>query len=126
NVRKEIDILKQLQEYDKIKIEMNDRDYPEVEDVDLKLVHLAKDIHGAVITNDYNLNKVAQFQKVPVLNINELANLVKPVVIPGEQLRVTVVKKGTERDQGVAYLDNGTMVVVEEGKIGRASCRARE
>lgn len=114
--RRGLDILNQLQEDDKIKIEMNDRDYPEVEDVDLKLVHLAKDIHGAVITNDYNLNKVAQFQKVPVLNINELANLVKPVVIPGEQLRVTVVKKGTERDQGVAYLDNGTMVVVEEGK----------
>ena len=114
--RRGLDILNELQEDEKIKIEMNDRDFEGVEDVDLKLVHLAKEIHGAVITNDYNLNKVAQFQKVPVLNINELASLVKPVVIPGEQLRVTVVKKGTERNQGVAYLDNGTMVVVEEGK----------
>lgn len=114
--RRGLDVLNELQEDDGIKVEMSDRDFSDVEDVDLKLVHLAKEMNGAVITNDFNLNKVAQFQKVPVLNINELANLVKPVVIPGEQLRVTVVKNGTEREQGVAYLDNGTMVVVEEGK----------
>lgn len=114
--RRGLDILNELQEDESIRIEMSDRDYKDVEEVDLKLVHLAKEMNGAVITNDYNLNKVAQFQQVPVLNINELANLVKPVVIPGEQMRVTVVKQGTEREQGVAYLDNGTMVVVEEGK----------
>lgn len=114
--RRGLDMLNELQEDDNIHVEMSNKDFKDVEEVDLKLVHLAKEMGGAVITNDYNLNKVAQFQKVPVLNINELSNMVKPVVIPGEQMRVTIVKKGTEREQGVAYLENGTMVVVEEGK----------
>ena len=84
--------------------------------VDAKLVQLAKDIAGAIVTNDFNLNKVAQLQNVRVLNVNELANAVKPVVLPGEEMTVTVVREGKEPEQGVAYLDDGTMVVVEHGK----------
>jgi uncharacterized protein YacL len=108
--------LNALQKEKSIALEMDDSDIPETEEVDLKLVHLAKKLDGMVITNDFNLNKVAEFQNVSVLNINELANAVKPVVIPGEAMRVMIVKHGTERSQGVAYLDDGTMVVVEEGK----------
>jgi uncharacterized protein YacL len=84
--------------------------------VDAKLVQLAKDVEGAIVTNDFNLNKVAQVQGIRVLNVNELANAVKPVVLPGEQMTVTIVREGKEPDQGVAYLDDGTMVVVERGK----------
>ena len=111
-----MDILNELQDDDQIQVEMDDQDFEDEAEVDLKLVRLAQNLKGAVITNDYNLNKVAQFQQVPVLNINELANQVKPAIIPGEEMRVTIVKKGTERQQGVAYLENGTMVVVEDGK----------
>jgi len=114
--RRGLDILNALQKEKSIALEMDDSDIPETEEVDLKLVHLAKKLDGMVITNDFNLNKVAEFQNVQVLNINELANAVKPVVIPGEEMRVMIVKYGTERSQGVAYLDDGTMVVVEEGK----------
>lgn len=114
--RRGLDILNALQKENGIALEMDDSDIPETEEVDLKLVHLAKKLDGMVITNDFNLNKVAEFQNVQVLNINELANAVKPVVIPGEEMRVMIVKHGTERSQGVAYLDDGTMVVVEEGK----------
>lgn len=84
--------------------------------VDAKLVQLAKEVEGAIVTNDFNLNKVAQLQGVPVLNVNELANAVKPVVLPGEEMTVTVVREGKEPEQGVAYLDDGTMVVIERGK----------
>lgn len=114
--RRGLDILNALQKEDGISLEMDDSEIPESEDVDLKLVHLSKKLDGMIVTNDYNLNKVAEFQNVPVLNINQLANAVKPVVIPGEEMQVMVVKNGTERQQGVAYLDDGTMVVVEEGK----------
>lgn len=114
--RRGLDILNALQKENGIALEMDDSDIPETEEVDLKLVHLAKKLDGMIITNDFNLNKVAEFQNVPVLNINELANAVKPVVIPGEEMRVMIVKNGTERSQGVAYLDDGTMIVVEEGK----------
>lgn len=114
--RRGLDILNAMQKDDAIQLEMDDNAIPESEDVDLKLVHLAKKLDGMIVTNDYNLNKVAEFQNVPVLNINQLANAVKPVVIPGEEMRVMIVKNGTERAQGVAYLDDGTMVVVEEGK----------
>lgn len=114
--RRGLDILNALQKEKGIALEMDDSDIPETEEVDLKLVHLAKKMDGMVITNDFNLNKVAEFQNVQVLNINELANAVKPVVIPGEEMRVMIVKNGTERSQGVAYLDDGTMIVVEEGK----------
>lgn len=114
--RRGLDILNALQKEEGVTVKMDEHEIPESDEVDMKLVHLAKKLDGAVITNDYNLNKVAEFQNVPVLNINELANTVKPVVIPGETMRVLIVKEGTERSQGVAYLDDGTMVVVEEGK----------
>ena len=95
---------------------MYDGDFEDISEVDSKLIKLAKLLDGVIVTNDYNLNKVSEFQNVPVLNINALANAVKPVVIPGETMNVLVVKAGTERQQGVAYLDDGTMVVVEDGQ----------
>ena len=88
----------------------------EIPEVDVKLLKLAQIMNGKVVTNDYNLNKVAMIQGVPVLNINELANAIKPVVLPGEKMVVTVVKDGKEHNQGVAYLDDGTMIVVENGR----------
>lgn len=115
--RRGLDILNALQKQENISVQMDDSEVPEAEEVDMKLVMLARQMDGVVVTNDFNLNKVAEIQNVPVLNINELANSVKPVVIPGEEMQVTVVKQGTERNQGVAYLDDGTMVVVEEGKF---------
>lgn len=114
--RRGLDILNALQKEERVTVEMDEHEIPEAEEVDMKLVHLAKKLDGVVVTNDYNLNKVAEFQNVQVLNINELANTLKPVVIPGETMTVMIVKVGTERAQGVAYLDDGTMVVVEEGK----------
>lgn len=114
--RRGLDILNSLQKEEGFQVETYDGDFKEIEEVDAKLVKLAKVLDGIVVTNDYNLNKVCEFQNVPVLNINELANSVKPVVIPGENMVVNVVKAGTERTQGVAYLDDGTMVVVEEGQ----------
>lgn len=114
--RRGLDILNALQKEEGLSVEMYDGDVENVEEVDAKLVQLAKILDGVVVTNDYNLNKVCEFQNVPVLNINELANTVKPVVIPGETMKVSIVKAGTERSQGVAYLDDGTMIVVEEGQ----------
>lgn len=114
--RRGLDILNELQKEEGIAVEMYEGDFPDIEEVDTKLIKLAKVLDGVVVTNDFNLNKVCEFQNVPVLNINALANAVKPVVIPGEQMTVTIVKEGTEREQGVAYLDDGTMIVVEEGK----------
>lgn len=114
--RRGLDILNKLQKEKIMPIEMTDQDFPEVKEVDSKLINLAKKVDGFIITNDYNLNKVIQFQKVKVLNINELANALKPRYVPGEHLQVMILKKGTERNQGVAFLDDGTMVVVEEGK----------
>lgn len=114
--RRGLDILNALQKEEGISVEMYEGDIENVEEVDAKLVQLAKMIDGVIVTNDYNLNKVSEFQNVPVLNINELANSVKPVVIPGENMQVMIVKTGTERSQGVAYLDDGTMVVVEDGQ----------
>ncbi|MBM6615191.1 PIN/TRAM domain-containing protein [Desemzia sp. RIT804] len=114
--RRGLDILNALQKEEGLQVENYDGDFKDIEEVDAKLVKLAKLLDGVVVTNDYNLNKVCEFQNVPVLNINELANAVKPVVIPGETMIVTMVKAGTERTQGVAYLDDGTMVVVEEGQ----------
>ena len=114
--RRGLDILNKLQKEEDIIVESYDGEFEEIPEVDSKLIRLAKLIDGIVITNDYNLNKVCEFQNVPVLNINALANAVKPVVIPGEYMVVTVIKVGTERNQGVAYLDDGTMIVVEEGQ----------
>ncbi|HRM36565.1 MAG TPA: PIN/TRAM domain-containing protein, partial [Trichococcus flocculiformis] len=114
--RRGLDILNKLQKEEDIIVESYDGEFEEIPEVDSKLIRLAKLIDGIVITNDYNLNKVCEFQNVPVLNINALANAVKPVVIPGEYMVVTVIKVGTERNQGVAYLDDGTMIVVEDGQ----------
>jgi len=117
--RRGLDILNEMQDETNLQVEIY-RDYAGAirgdEAVDAKLVQLARELQAAVITNDFNLNKVAQLQGVRVLNINELANAVKPVVLPGEELLVTVVREGKEPDQGVAYLDDGTMVVIEHGK----------
>lgn len=114
--RRGLDILNALQKEEGVSVEMYEGDFEDIQEVDSKLLKLAKMLDGVVVTNDYNLNKVAEFQNVPVMNINALANAVKPVVIPGEQLHVLVVKDGTERQQGIAYLDDGTMIVVEDGQ----------
>lgn len=120
--RRGLDILKQLQVDEQCEVQITTQDYDDIAEVDLKLVRLAKDLNGAVVTNDYNLNKVAAIHGVQVLNINDLSNAVKPVVIPGEDMHVVVVKEGKEQNQGVAYLDDGTMIVVEGGRklIGEA------
>lgn len=114
--RRGLDILNEIKMDQTIRYETTTRDYDNIPEVDMKLLKLAKEIGGAVITNDYNLSKVSEFQNVQVLNINELAKVLKPMVLPGETMTVKVIKEGTEREQGVAYLEDGTMVVVEEGK----------
>ncbi|MFC4389194.1 PIN/TRAM domain-containing protein [Gracilibacillus marinus] len=114
--RRGLDILNRIQKDLPIRVEIYEGDFEEIHEVDSKLVKLAKVMNGIVVTNDFNLNKVCEFQKVPVLNINDLANAVKPIVLPGEELLVQVIKDGKEQNQGVAYLDDGTMIVVEEGK----------
>lgn len=114
--RRGLDILNKLQNEKIVPIEMYEGDFEDIPEVDSKLIRLAKEVDGVIVTNDFNLNKVIQFQNVEVMNINGLAKALKPRVIPGEKLNVMVVKKGTERQQGVAYLDDGTMVVVEDGR----------
>jgi uncharacterized protein YacL len=114
--RRGLDILNKIQKELDISVEIVEKDFEELSEVDTKLLKLAQFMNGKVITNDYNLNKVAEFQRVPVLNINELANAVKPVVLPGEEMVVQVIKDGKEFGQGVAYLDDGTMIVVDGGK----------
>lgn len=114
--RRGLDILNKIQKELSIDVQIYEKDFPEIAEVDIKLLKLAQVLNGKVITNDYNLNKVAEFQGVPVLNINELANSVKPVVLPGEEMRIQIVKDGKESGQGVAYLDDGTMIVVEGGR----------
>lgn len=114
--RRGLDILNIIQKELNIEVEISEQDFPEIAEVDSKLLKLAQVLGGKVVTNDFNLNKVAQFQGVEVLNINELANAVKPVAIPGEDMVVQVVKEGKEAQQGIAYLDDGTMIVVDGGK----------
>ncbi len=114
--RRGLDILNKIQKELEIPVRVEERDYDDIAEVDAKLLKLASDLGGVVVTNDYNLNKVAAVQGVPVLNINELANAVKPVVLPGEEMEVTILKDGKEAGQGVAYLDDGTMIVVDGGK----------
>lgn len=114
--RRGLDILKRIQTEFDIPVEIDNRDFDDIAEVDSKLIKLARVVGGKIITNDFNLNKVADLQGVMVLNINELSNAVKPVVIPGEMMIVTVVKEGKEQGQGVAYLDDGTMIVVEGGR----------
>lgn len=114
--RRGLDILNRIQKELAIKVEIYEGDFEEIQEVDSKLVKLAKLTNGVLVTNDFNLNKVCELQNVAVLNINDLANAVKPVVLPGEELTVQVIKDGKEYHQGVAYLDDGTMIVVEEGR----------
>jgi uncharacterized protein YacL len=117
--RRGLDVLNRMRKDRHINVEIFDKIPPSVEHidtVDTKLVHLAKELEASIITNDYNLNKIAELHGVPVLNINELANALKPVVLPGEEMSVHIVKEGKEHAQGVGYLEDGTMVVVEEGK----------
>lgn len=114
--RRGLDILNKIQKELDIKVLIYEGDFEEISEVDSKLVKLAKVLQGMVVTNDYNLNKVCELQGVPVLNINDLANAVKPVVLPGEEILVQVIKDGKEYGQGVAYLDDGTMIVVEGGR----------
>ena len=114
--RRGLDILQRMQKMGTIQVQIVEEDFPQVREVDMKLIELAKQLEGKIVTNDFNLNKVAQLQGVAVLNVNELANALKPVVLPGETMRVYILKEGKEYNQGVAYLDDGTMVVVDNAK----------
>jgi len=114
--RRGLDILNRIKKNPHLEVKIHEMDFPEFSTVDAKLVKMAQVIGAKVFTNDYNLNKVAELQGVKVLNINELANAVKPVVMPGETMQVKVLKEGKEHDQGVAYLNDGTMVVVDNGR----------
>jgi uncharacterized protein YacL len=119
--RRGLDILNEIQKQVSIDVRISELDFPEIPEVDSKLVRLAKDMHGKIVTNDFNLNKIAQFQGIEVLNINDLANALKPIVLPNEDFTIKIIKDGKEQGQGVGYLDDGTMVVVENGSklIGR-------
>lgn len=114
--RRGLDVLNKIQKELNIDVQIYEKDFPNIAEVDSKLLKLSQVLNGKVVTNDYNLNKVAEFQGVPVLNINELANAVKPVVLPGEEMNVQIIKDGKESGQGIAYLDDGTMIVIEGGK----------
>jgi uncharacterized protein YacL len=119
--RRGLDILNKIKKQSFVKIIIEDVDFPSIKEVDQKLIQMAKETGYSIITNDFNLNKVAEVQSIQVLNINQLANSLKPIVLPGELMRVQILKEGKEHGQGVAYLDDGTMVVVDNGKrhIGR-------
>ncbi len=114
--RRGLDVVQRLQAMSSLQIEVTDQDYPAVREVDLKLIEFGKQHSAKIVTNDFNLNKLAQVQGVKVLNINELANCLKPIVLPGETMRVFISREGKEYNQGVAYLDDGTMVVVDNAR----------
>jgi len=114
--RRGLDILNRIQKNTNIDVKIHEEDFPDIQDADGKLVRLAKILNAKIFTNDFNLNKVAELEGVTVLNINELANALRIVVLPGEILDIRIIKEGKEFNQGVAYLDDGTMVVVENGK----------
>jgi uncharacterized protein YacL len=114
--RRGLDILQKIQKMNGVDVTVSDVDFPDVREVDLKLIELARTLQGKIVTNDFNLNKVAQLRGVDVLNINLLANALKPVVLPGEIMKVFILKEGKEYNQGVAYLDDGTMVVVDNAR----------
>jgi len=121
--RRGLDMLQRLRNNSQIDIQIIETDFPAVKEVDLKLIELGKQLEAVIVTNDFNLNKVSQLRGVSVLNINELANALKPVVLPGEAMRVFILKEGKEYNQGVAYLDDGTMVVVDNARrlIGKTA-----
>jgi uncharacterized protein YacL len=114
--RRGLDILQRIQKITTLQVQIVEDDFPAVREVDMKLIELAKVYEGKIVTNDFNLNKVAQLHGVDVLNINELANSLKPIVLPGEIMKVFILKEGKEYNQGVAYLDDGTMVVVDNAR----------
>jgi len=114
--RRGLDILEKIKQVPGLTVQVVEKDYPDVKEVDLKLIELAKELSAKIVTNDFNLNKVSQLRGVDVLNINELANSLKPVVLPGETMKVFILKEGKEYNQGVAYLDDGTMVVVDNAR----------
>ena len=114
--RRGLDVLNKMQKSPNVDVKIHEEDFADIPDVDTKLVKLAKMLNARVFTNDYNLNKIAELQGVTVLNINELANALKPVMLPGELVEVKIVKEGKEENQGVGYLDDGTMIVVEGGR----------
>ncbi len=114
--RRGLEVLDRLQKISRVKVVISDLDFPDTRDVDSKLIECAKALKAKIVTNDFNLNKVAKLQGIEVLNINELANALRPVVLPGETMRVFILKEGKEKDQGVAYLDDGTMVVVDNAR----------
>ena len=114
--RRGLDILNRMQRSNGINIEVVDQDFPKLKGVDAKLVAMAKKMNGKIVTNDFNLNKVAELQGIKILNVNELANALKPVVLPGEIMKVKIIKDGKEPGQGVAYLDDGTMIIVDNAQ----------
>jgi uncharacterized protein YacL len=114
--RRGLDVLNHLQKSSQISVVIWEMDFPEIRDVDSKLIELARQLDAKLITNDVNLNKVAKLRGLAVLNINELANALRPVVLPGESMRIFILKEGKEKDQGVGYLDDGTMVVVDNSR----------
>jgi uncharacterized protein YacL len=114
--RRGLDILQRIQKNNTLDVQIHEADFPNVREVDLKLIELGKQLNAPIVTNDFNLNKVAHLRGVEVLNINELANALKPVVLPGEIMKVFILKEGKEYNQGVAYLDDGTMVVVDNAR----------
>ena len=120
--RRGLDVLQAMRINPLLTVQIAEEDYPQIREVDLKLIELARQLDAKIVTNDFNLNKVAQVRGVPVLNINDLANSLRPVVLPGEKMRVVIMKEGKEYDQGVGYLDDGTMVVVDHARrlIGRS------
>ena len=114
--RRGIEILQRMQKKPDLNVTITEIDFPDIPEVDMKLIELAKQLNAKIVTNDYNLNKIAQLQGVRVLNINELASSLRPVVLPGETMKVFILKEGKEYNQGVAYLDDGTMVVVDNAR----------
>ena len=114
--RRGLEILKKMQDQKNVKVRILDRDFTSIKEVDLKLVRLAKELKAHLVTNDFNLTKVANLQGVRVLNVNQLANSLRPVILPGEHMRIKVIKEGKDENQGVGYLDDGTMVVIDNAK----------
>jgi uncharacterized protein YacL len=114
--RRGLDVLDHLQKSSQVSVVISDLDFPDIRDVDSKLIECAKTLDAKIVTNDFNLNKVARIHGIQVLNVNELANALRPVVLPGEAMKVFILKEGKEKDQGVAYLDDGTMVVVDNSR----------
>jgi len=114
--RRGMDVLNELKKFDSVTVQIVENEYKQIRAVDEKLVALAKDIGAKIVTNDYNLNKIAEIQGVKVLNVNDLSNSIKPIFLPGERINIKIMKEGKEKDQGIAYLTDGTMIVVDNSR----------